>query len=292
MVVYVEHVSSQIVFMSHFVLVVHSQRHHGIFNDYLIISSSNWFVVRMLVLMLCIVMIPLWHSMINLVHHSLPHMTYIRYWCVTCVCMCIWIGVSANHLDVIPTAVYEDITVLTREHIPLLESMYARGRACILQRNIPWINGMAMHASACPCPYLYHLLIMRVVIQNPILMVIYQLVIISLYLSNIYTFMSYVLHLSDTTPRHMLDLLIMASLTVGYGYVHNRWFHHSSTIKSYNIHDGIITTKLLKIWRRMDGYETCPSPLLCAILITSADEHWYDMMINMIGTIIYRTSQW
>lgn len=57
--------------------------------------------------------------------------------------MCVCTGVSDNHLDVIPTAVYEDITVLTREHIPLLEAMYARGRACILQRNIPWINGIS-----------------------------------------------------------------------------------------------------------------------------------------------------
>ncbi len=33
-------------------------------------------------------------------------------------------GVSDNHLDVIPTEVIEDITFLTAEHIPMLESLY------------------------------------------------------------------------------------------------------------------------------------------------------------------------
>jgi len=36
-------------------------------------------------------------------------------------------GVSDNHFDIIPTAVMDDITVLTREHIPMLERMFELG---------------------------------------------------------------------------------------------------------------------------------------------------------------------
>jgi len=50
-------------------------------------------------------------------------------------------GVSDNHLDVIPTAVYDDMTVLTAEHIPMLELMYKRGRDEFLKRKVPWLEG-------------------------------------------------------------------------------------------------------------------------------------------------------
>lgn len=37
--------------------------------------------------------------------------------------------------------VYEDVTVLTGEHVELLELMYKRGRDVLLKRNIPWLKG-------------------------------------------------------------------------------------------------------------------------------------------------------
>jgi diadenosine tetraphosphate (Ap4A) HIT family hydrolase len=50
-------------------------------------------------------------------------------------------GVSDNHLDVIPCTVYDDITVLTKEHIPVLELMYQRGIEEFTKRKIPWLQG-------------------------------------------------------------------------------------------------------------------------------------------------------
>jgi diadenosine tetraphosphate (Ap4A) HIT family hydrolase len=47
--------------------------------------------------------------------------------------------VSANHLDVIPTLVYQDITVLTREHIPVLERLHALALEEFKRRNIAWL---------------------------------------------------------------------------------------------------------------------------------------------------------
>eukprot|EP00823_Brevimastigomonas_motovehiculus_P003038 TRINITY_DN1825_c0_g1_i3.p1 TRINITY_DN1825_c0_g1~~TRINITY_DN1825_c0_g1_i3.p1 ORF type:complete len:260 (+),score=57.95 TRINITY_DN1825_c0_g1_i3:194-973(+) len=48
--------------------------------------------------------------------------------------------VSDNHIDVIPTAVYLDISVLTDQHIPLLEKLYEFGKKQFLSRNIPWLK--------------------------------------------------------------------------------------------------------------------------------------------------------
>ena len=47
---------------------------------------------------------------------------------------------SPDHLDVIPCEVFEDIRVLTREHVPMLERLYELGRAEFLSRNIAWIH--------------------------------------------------------------------------------------------------------------------------------------------------------
>lgn len=47
--------------------------------------------------------------------------------------------VSENHLDVIPTAVYADCTVLTAEHIPMLERLYELGKAEFRSRSLPWL---------------------------------------------------------------------------------------------------------------------------------------------------------
>lgn len=49
-------------------------------------------------------------------------------------------GVSTNHLDIIPTKVFEDITSLRAEHIPMLERMYELGKKELLRRNIPFVE--------------------------------------------------------------------------------------------------------------------------------------------------------
>jgi len=48
--------------------------------------------------------------------------------------------VGDNHIDVIPTQVYVDISVLGREHIPILEKLYESGKREILRRNLSWLN--------------------------------------------------------------------------------------------------------------------------------------------------------
>jgi hypothetical protein len=48
--------------------------------------------------------------------------------------------VSDNHLDIIPTVVYLDVTVLTKEHIPMLERLYEVGKKEFLSRNIGWLQ--------------------------------------------------------------------------------------------------------------------------------------------------------
>ena len=48
-------------------------------------------------------------------------------------------GTSLNHLDCIPADVYKDITVLTRDHIPMLETLYKLGRDELVSRRVPWI---------------------------------------------------------------------------------------------------------------------------------------------------------
>jgi len=48
--------------------------------------------------------------------------------------------VSDNHLDVIPCEVYEDIKCLNKEHIPMLQKLYQRGKDEFLRRRIPWIE--------------------------------------------------------------------------------------------------------------------------------------------------------
>jgi len=53
-------------------------------------------------------------------------------------------GVSDNHLDVIPTKVFDDITVLTADQIPLLELMYKRGKEEFAKRNIAWLKDQNM----------------------------------------------------------------------------------------------------------------------------------------------------
>jgi len=55
-------------------------------------------------------------------------------------------GVSDNHIDVIPIAVYEDVTVLTAAHVPLLEEMYATGKKQLESRNLPWLKGQDIDA--------------------------------------------------------------------------------------------------------------------------------------------------
>jgi diadenosine tetraphosphate (Ap4A) HIT family hydrolase len=47
--------------------------------------------------------------------------------------------VSDNHLDIIPTEVYADCTTLGREHIHMLEQLYAAGRREMASREIPWL---------------------------------------------------------------------------------------------------------------------------------------------------------
>jgi len=47
--------------------------------------------------------------------------------------------VSENHLDIIPTAVYPDITALDASHVPMLERLYALGKAEFLRRSIDWL---------------------------------------------------------------------------------------------------------------------------------------------------------
>lgn len=54
--------------------------------------------------------------------------------------------VTDHHLDVIPTAVYDDITKLNATHIPLLEAMYAAGKQQLLSRNIAWLKGQDIDA--------------------------------------------------------------------------------------------------------------------------------------------------
>lgn len=60
-------------------------------------------------------------------------------------CVCPWVQfddkfpVSEHHLDVIPTAVFPDITALDASHVPMLERLYALGRAEFLRRNIAWL---------------------------------------------------------------------------------------------------------------------------------------------------------
>ncbi len=46
-------------------------------------------------------------------------------------------GVSANHLDIIPTRVYDDVTSLTERDIPVLERMFELGKAEFARRQIP-----------------------------------------------------------------------------------------------------------------------------------------------------------
>jgi len=47
--------------------------------------------------------------------------------------------VSANHLDVIPTEVYLDITVLGREHVPMLERLHELALEEFRLRKLPWL---------------------------------------------------------------------------------------------------------------------------------------------------------
>jgi diadenosine tetraphosphate (Ap4A) HIT family hydrolase len=48
--------------------------------------------------------------------------------------------VSDNHIDIIPCDVYTDISVLNKQHIPLLQRLYELGKEELLKRNI--INGL------------------------------------------------------------------------------------------------------------------------------------------------------
>ena len=51
-------------------------------------------------------------------------------------------GVSKNHLDIIPTQVIADISALTEEHIPMLEQLYALGKAELVRRKVPVLLDM------------------------------------------------------------------------------------------------------------------------------------------------------
>lgn len=47
--------------------------------------------------------------------------------------------VSENHLDIIPTEVYADVTVLGKEHIPMLERLYEVGKKEFESRALGWL---------------------------------------------------------------------------------------------------------------------------------------------------------
>jgi diadenosine tetraphosphate (Ap4A) HIT family hydrolase len=47
--------------------------------------------------------------------------------------------VSENHLDIIPTEVYADVTVLGKEHVAMLETLYEAGKKEFLSRNLGWL---------------------------------------------------------------------------------------------------------------------------------------------------------
>eukprot|EP00698_Gefionella_okellyi_P008026 TRINITY_DN1971_c0_g1_i2.p1 TRINITY_DN1971_c0_g1~~TRINITY_DN1971_c0_g1_i2.p1 ORF type:complete len:171 (-),score=37.89 TRINITY_DN1971_c0_g1_i2:28-540(-) len=50
-------------------------------------------------------------------------------------------GVSKNHLDIIPTAVYDDILSLNASHVPLLERMFELGLKEFERRQDPLFAG-------------------------------------------------------------------------------------------------------------------------------------------------------
>lgn len=49
--------------------------------------------------------------------------------------------VSDNHIDIIPTTVYIDISILTREHIPIIKQLYILGRQELIEnRSLSWLQ--------------------------------------------------------------------------------------------------------------------------------------------------------
>lgn len=57
-------------------------------------------------------------------------------------------GVSEHHIDVIPTQVIQDITCLTREHIPLLQKLYQTGKQVFADRHPQILQALSASASA------------------------------------------------------------------------------------------------------------------------------------------------